>query len=122
MTKQEFMENLKQVERMAPASHVFRHFFYDDNQELVDVNNEDYINIEMVYTYHPAIDEVAGKRQIAQIYAYGGMGVIRDMMPTAAKARQIELELREVQAKKRNLLAQLEELKTGKSGEEVIME
>lgn len=44
------------------------------------------------------------------------------MMLTAAKARQIEVELREVNAKRRNLIAQLEALRTGKEAEEVMME
>lgn len=122
MTKQEFMENLKQVEKMAPASMVFRHFYYDDDQELVDVDNEDYLMIERVYVYHPAIDEVLGKIQIANIYAYGGMAAIKGMLPAANKAMQIENRLREINAEKRNLTAELNELRTGREREEVIME
>ena len=110
MTRQEFIEKLTEIDPEIGQN---------TDHEL---SNEDYITIEMVYTYHPVIRDSCGKKQIAHIYAYGGMGVIRDMVPTAAKARQIEVELREVQAKKRNLIAQLEALRTGKEAEEVMME
>lgn len=125
MTKQEFMSKLRLVEKLADTNHVFTFLDInrkDDGDDIPEVSNEDYLTIEMVYAYHPAIDEVAGKMQIAQLYAYGGMAVIRDMVPTAAKARQIEVKLREVNAKKRNLTAQLEALRTGKEAEEVMME
>lgn len=110
MTKPEFIEKLTEIDPEIGqcADH--------------ELSNEDYITIEMVYTYHPVIRNSCGKKQIAHIYAYGGMAVIRDMVPTAANARQIEVQLREVQAQKRNLIAQLEELRTGKPAEEVIME
>lgn len=110
MTRQEFIEKLAEIDPEI-----------GQNTEHM-LTNEEYLTIELVYTYHPVIRESCGKKQIAHIYAYGGMAVIKDMVPTATKARQIEAELREVQAKKRDLLAQLEELKTGRPGEEVIME
>ena len=104
MTKQEFIEKLAEIDRGSAK---------DAEREI---SNEDYITIEMVYAYHPAISETNGKTQIAGIYMYGGMGVIRDMVPTAAKARQIEVQLRELQSKRSNLMAQLEELRTGREG------
>ena len=110
MTKQEFIDKLAEIDEGSAK---------DAEREI---SNEEYIMIEMVYTYHPAISAIHGRHQIAGIYMYGGMGVIRDMVPTAAKARQIEVQLRELQAQKRNLIAQLEELRTGKPAEEVIME
>ena len=109
MTKQEFIEKLSEIDvDLGPLA----------DQQLT---NEDYLTIEMVYTHHPVIRDSVGKKQIAMIYAYGGMGVIRDMVPTAVKAREIERKMQEVQAQKRNLLAQLEELRTGKE-REVMME
>lgn len=117
MTKQEFMEKLRAVDKMADANYVFTSLAYNDDQEVAEISNEDYLTIETVYTHHPAISDVFGKIQIAQIYAYGGMGVIRDMLPTAIKARQIESQLREIKSQERNLLAQLEELKTGREYE-----
>lgn len=109
MTKQEFIEKLTEIDPEI-----------GQNTEHM-LTNEEYLTIEMVYVHHPVIRDSCGKKQIAYIYAYGGMAVIRDMVPTAAKARQIEVQLREVQAQKRNLIAQLEELRTGKPAEEVIM-
>lgn len=111
MTREEFIESLEGIS-------------YVDGMSRPEINDEDFQMIEMVYSFHPAIalSEGLGKTQMAMIYAYGGMRVIRDMVPTAARAKQIKVQIREVQAKKRNLLAQLEELATGKPGEEVIME
>ena len=121
MTREEFMQKLEIVEQVALDNHIFTCLQYDENDNIVEISSEEYRTIEMVYTYHPAIDCVGGKIQIATLYAYGGMGVIRNMVPTAIKAREIEEQIREVQAKKCNLLAQLDELKTGRS-KEVIME
>lgn len=110
MTKPEFIEKLTEIDPEI-----------GQNTEHM-LTNEEYLTIEMVYAHHPVIRDSCGKKQIAMIYAYGGMAVIRDMVPTAIKARKIEVQLREVQAKKSNLLAQLEDLRTGKPAEEVIME
>lgn len=107
MTRQEFIERLTEIDPEI-----------GQNSDHM-LTNEDYIMIEMVYTYHPVIRDSCGKKQIAHIYAYGGMAVIRDMAPTAAKARQIEVRLRELQSECSNLRAQLEQLRTGR--EEVRM-
>ena len=101
MTKQEFIEKLSEIDvDLGPLT----------EQKLT---NEDYLTIEMVYTYHPVIGETNGKTQIAQIYAYGGMRVIKDMVPTAATARRIETQLRELKAQEYNLREELKRLKTG---------
>ena len=105
MTKQEFISKLREMDAGSAA---------DAKQEI---SNEDYRTIETVYTWHPAIGEVTGKEQIAGIYMYGGMGVIRDMLPTAAKARRIEGELQALRAQEHNLKAELERLKTGEEVE-----
>lgn len=54
------------------------------------VSAEDYAKIEYVYTFHPLIPEVGGKKKIADIYNLGGMMLIRDMMETARKAERLE--------------------------------
>lgn len=105
MTKQEFIEKLAEISNGSAK-----------DAELV-ISNEDYPTIEMVYTYHPAISETNGKTQIAGIYMYGGMSVIRDMVPTAAKARRIEIQLRELKAQEYNLREELERLKAGEEVE-----
>lgn len=110
MTKQEFIEKLAEIDPEI-----------GQNTEHM-LTNEEYLTIEMVYAHHPVIRDSCGKKQIAMIYAYGGMAVIRDMVPTAAKAKQIEVQIHEVKMQERNLLAQLEDLRTGKPAEEVIKE
>lgn len=57
------------------------------------VSESDYRIIETVYTFHPAIDNVTGKDQIAEIYKICGMRVIRDMLPTAERAQEIESKM-----------------------------
>lgn len=57
------------------------------------VSDSDYKVIEAVYTYHPVIDNVLGKDQIATIYKSGGMRIMRDMLPTAEQAKQLESEI-----------------------------
>lgn len=105
MTRQEFIEKIAEIDEGKAA--------------LADrmIHDEQYRMIETVYTFHPVIDEVEGKKQIAMIYAAGGMAVIRDMVPTAIRGRQIEAELRELQAKEHNLKGELERLRTGKEEE-----
>lgn len=51
------------------------------------VSAEDYKDIEFVYIYHPSIEHVDGKEQIASLYKIGGMRIIRDMIPSAQKMR-----------------------------------
>lgn len=48
-----------------------------------EVSDKDYEVIDRVYTFHPAISETEGKKQIADIYNAGGMTVIRGMLEAA---------------------------------------
>ena len=64
-----------------------------ENRIGATVSESDYHIIETVYTFHPAIDNVMGKDQIATIYKTCGMRVIRDMLPTAERAREIESKM-----------------------------
>ena len=63
------------------------------------VNDKDYEIIEYVYTYHPGIDPVKGKDQIANLYETFGMRIIVDMLPTAEKAKHYEDEIRAARLK-----------------------
>ena len=73
MTRKEFSERLEKI----PSKY---HAFSAD----------DYAMIEYVYTWHPAIDNMTGKDQIAALYAHGGMMVIRDMYARAQRAEQAD--------------------------------
>ena len=63
------------------------------------VSDKDYEIIEYVYTYHPSIDPVKGKDQIANLYETFGMRIIIDMLPTAEKAKHYEDEIRAAKLK-----------------------
>ena len=52
--------------------------------------DEEFAVIETVYAFHPSISETDGKSQIAYIYNNFGMRVIRDMLPTAKMAENLE--------------------------------
>ena len=63
-----------------------------------EVTDGDYEKIEAVYMWHPAISETDGKKQIADLYNMGGMGIISDMLPVAAQVRSMENEIERLQA------------------------
>lgn len=56
----------------------------------------DYALVERVYTWHPSIPNVGGKAAIAHIYAYGGILVIKDMLPRAERAEQADAQIRAI--------------------------
>ena len=80
MTKQEFIAQVQAVTNDATSA----------------ISAEDYKVVEYVYTWHPAIADVGGKRQIAEIYVHGGMLVIRDMLPRAQKAEEYDRKIRAI--------------------------
>ena len=101
MTKQEFLLFLREA-----AKNV--------DQRVVEPSAEDYAIVEKVYTWHPAIADVGGKWQIAEIYAHGGMLVIRDMLPRAEKAEEYDGRIRAIrkdiagmEQKVRDLMAEI---------------
>lgn len=51
---------------------------------------EEYTVIEYVYTWHPAISETRGKKQVAELFNSLGISVFRDMTETAKKAEDLE--------------------------------
>lgn len=58
-----------------------------------EVSEEDYSLINRVYSFHPAISETEGKKQIADLYNAGGMGTIRSMLEAANIMLELEREL-----------------------------
>ena len=48
-----------------------------------EISDRNYKIIETVYTWHPAINEVGGKDQIATLYETGGMPLIKSMLEAA---------------------------------------
>lgn len=70
-----------------------------------EFTDKEYEAIETVYTFHPAISETEGKKQIASLYDTFGIRIIVDMMPTATKAKEYEERI----AQKKHELGELQE-------------
>lgn len=79
----------------------------------IKVSDSQYKKIETVYAFHPSIDEVAGKDQIAYLYKTFGMRVILDMLPTAEEAAKLESLIRQKQSELAEATAKLANLKWG---------
>ena len=62
------------------------------------ISDEEYRIIEKVYVWHPAISNMEGKNQIADLYRDGGMAVIKNMEETADT--MIELDRQEQDIRK----------------------
>lgn len=70
-----------------------------------------YKDIEFVYTWHPCLDNVAGKDQIAKLFDMFGYRVIKDMLLTAQKAKELCDEITKRKVSYRNLDGNLTSLK-----------
>ena len=82
------------------------------------VSANDYRKIEYVYMFHPLLDDVGGKDQIASLYLIGGMRLISDMMPTAEKAEMLSNQIQETRATLDRLTNKYRALKQGEDEEE----
>jgi hypothetical protein len=47
------------------------------------ITEEEWLAINTVYTWHPMISDVNGKKEIAALYNRGGIGIIKNMLLTA---------------------------------------
>lgn len=95
MTKEEFKKHL---EDYAPGN--MRQF-----------SDADYALIEYVYTYHPTISNVGGKKQIAVIFQEGGISVIKDMKRRAQGAEELERKIASTRLELDKLIEEYEKLK-----------
>lgn len=99
MNKQEFMSKVAEV---TPKE-----------KQIPEVPDREYYIIEKVYTFHPAISETEGKRQIAELYVNFGMALIMDMVPRAELMAKKEEELRAARAALRKVEEEIEEIRKG---------
>lgn len=76
-------------------------------------SSADWITINQVYTFHPAIKNVGGQQQIAKIYVELGMAVINDMAPRAEKLMDLESKRFQAQAALNAIDAEIAELSKG---------
>jgi len=74
---------------------------------------EEYKLIEYVYTFHPAISEVGGKKQIADLYMNFGMSIIQDMKPRAELMEKKERELRNARMAMQEIEREIAEIRAG---------
>lgn len=80
------------------------------------VSDEDYKVIEKVYQFHPAVNEVSGKEEVAELYKSFGMTIFYDLLPRAERNCDLEKQLRFAQARVRHIEQEMEKLRQG-SGE-----
>ena len=73
-------------------------------------DDNEFEKIQFVYDYHPSINPVNGKDQIAMLYSTFGMRIIMDMLDTAQQAELIESERRQLKNRLRELEREEEEL------------
>lgn len=99
MNKQEFMEKVAEV---TPKE-----------KQIQEVPDREYSIIEKVYTFHPAISETEGKRQIAELYVNFGMALIMDMVPRAELMAKKEEELRAAKIALSKVREEIEEIRKG---------
>lgn len=79
--------------------------------------DKQYKDIEYVYTWHPSIDEVNGKDQIAKLWDIGGIRIIMDMKPTAEKEQLLEHQIALAEAQVQKLRRASFDLMLGGNGE-----
>lgn len=78
--------------------------------ENAEISDADYARVEYVYMFHPAIPDVGGKEIIANLYAYGGMLVIRDMYARAKKADEAERKIHAIRKDIEGMEKQIQDL------------
>ncbi len=79
----------------------------------LEVSDEDYAVIEQVYQFHPAVSEVSGKEEVAELYKSFGMSVFYDMLPRAERNRELERRLHKAQAEADRIKQEMEKLHQG---------
>ncbi|MGN1417512.1 MAG: hypothetical protein ACI4XF_11745 [Oscillospiraceae bacterium] len=72
--------------------------------------DKEFEKIQFVYNYHPSINSVNGKDQIAMLYSTFGMRIICDMYDTAKRAQALYDERMKLKAKLREVERAEEEL------------
>ena len=78
------------------------------------VSENAWTQIQYVYTWHPCIDPVKGKEQIAYLYSEFGMRIIQDMIITANNAEEYEKEMNKAKAAYDTAKERYERLKCGR--------
>ena len=77
------------------------------------VTEKQYNIIEFVYTWHPAISDTEGKKQMATLYTCFGMSVIIGMKEAAEYTQNIDTEISRLQGQIKDLETRKESIKNG---------
>lgn len=54
------------------------------------ISDAEYEVVEFVYQYHPAIKNITGKDDVAELYTRFGVGIFREMSCMANRAMELE--------------------------------
>lgn len=83
-----------------------------------EISDQNYEIIETVYTWHPAINEVGGKDQIATLYETGGMPLIKSMLEAANIMMNLDKERRKAMRRMEEIRRRIETVASGDLTEE----
>lgn len=83
-----------------------------------EISDQNYEIIETVYTWHPAINEVGGKDQIATLYETGGMPLIKSMLEAANIMMDLDKERRKAMRRMEEIRRRIETVASGDLTEE----
>lgn len=83
-----------------------------------EISDQNYKIIETVYTWHPAINEVVGKDQIATLYETGGMPLIKSMLEAANIMMGLEKERQQAMRRMEEIRRRIETVTSGDLTEE----
>lgn len=86
------------------------------------LTERDYNDIEMVYTWHPAIKNTMGKDQMVLLYNNFGMSVIKAMIPIAKKMAMLDRERRKLESRMQLIQQREERLAEGDTRLEVAID
>lgn len=75
------------------------------------VPQKSYEIIENVYTFHPLIDEIKGKQQVADLYKSFGLQIFRDMTDTANTAKAMDADILAIDIRIQTLTEQRNDLR-----------
>ena len=78
-----------------------------------EISDQNYEIIETVYTWHPVINEVGGKDQIAALYETGGMPLIKSMLEAANIMMDLDKERRQAMRRMEEIRRRIETVVSG---------
>lgn len=111
MTKEEFIKNYEyQSSLKANTKDVVKISDFENYARGLTENERYWNAIQLVYNFHPAIDEVEGKKQIASIVADYGIGIVMAMVSQAQEAKERDNEMQRLSEQREKLRIRIKEL------------